>query len=82
MDDALAVTVEAKMPRLDDPGMHRANRDFMNFRSGNLEEIIFLDGRTTARKAHGLEPGVPFRANPPLLVDFTLEVMRCGTIGG
>ena len=35
MEDALAVTAEAKMPGFDDPGMHRADRDFMDLGAGN-----------------------------------------------
>ena len=82
MEDALAVTAEAKMPGLDDPGMHRANRDFMDFGPGNLEEINLSNGRAATREAHRLEPGVAFRADPPLLVDLALEVMRGRAIGG
>src|SRR5439155_20440164 len=82
MEDALAVTVEAKMPGLDDPGMHRANRDLMYFGPGDLEEIKFFDGRTTTREAYGFEPGVSFRTDRPLLVYFAPEVVRRGTIRG
>ena len=48
MEHPLAVAVEAKMPGLDDPGMHRADRDFVDFGPGNLEEIDVSDGRAAA----------------------------------
>ncbi len=70
MEDALAVTIEAKMPGLDDPGMHRANRDFVDFGPGNLKEIDLLDGRAAMRKAHRLEPGVTLRDGPPIARGF------------
>src|SRR5438067_12073288 len=52
MEDALAVTVEAKMSRLDDPGMHRANRDLMDLGPSDLNEIDVGNGRTTACETH------------------------------
>src|SRR5205807_3805265 len=82
MEDALAVTVEAKMPGLDDPGMHRADCYLVDLGTGDLEELDIFDGRAATGKAHGFEPGVTFRADRPLLVDFALEVMRGGAIGG
>jgi len=45
MEDAFAVAIEAEMPGLDDPGMHRANRDFMDLGPGNLKEIDVFNGR-------------------------------------
>ena len=82
MEDALAVAIEAEMPGLDDPGMHRADRDLVDLRAGDLEEIDVLDRRAAAREPHRLEPGVTLRADAALLVDFALEVMRGGAIGG
>ena len=38
VEHALAVAVEAEMPGLDDPGMHRTDRDLVNFGAGDREE--------------------------------------------
>ena len=35
MDYPLAMAVEAEMPGLDDPGMHRTDRHFVDFRTGD-----------------------------------------------
>ena len=54
MEHALAVTIEAEMPGLDDPGMHRADRHLVDLGPGDLEEIDILDGRSPAREPHRL----------------------------
>src|SRR5579862_7529068 len=76
VEHPLAVAVKAEMPRLDDPGMHRANRDLVNFGAGDPEELAFVNGNASATgETNGLEPRVSFRVNTPFLIDFTLEVM-------
>src|SRR5260370_18233520 len=76
MEDPNAVTVEAEMPRLDDPGMDRADRDLMHLGTGNLEEIGIADRRAAGREAHRLQPGVPLRPQAAALEDLALEIMR------
>src|SRR5260221_1212941 len=90
MEHLLAVTLEAKMPRLDDPGMHRADRHFVNLFTLDAEEIGDADegrfaglaapsivaGAIRRVKAHRPKPRVPFRPHAELLGNLTLEEMH------
>ena len=82
MEDPFAVTVEAEMPGLDDPGMDRADRDLMHLGTGDLEEIGIADRRAAGREAHRLQPRVPLRPQAAALEDLALEIMRRRAVGG
>ena len=76
MDDPFAVAIEAKMPGLDDAGVDRADRDFMDFGAGHLEEIGLADGGAGRREADRLQPRMAVRIDAPLLMDLALEMVR------
>src|SRR5205807_7279795 len=80
MDHPLAMTVEAEMAGLDDPGMHRADRDLVDLGAGNREKFGLADHWAARRKAHRLQPGMAFRLDAVLLADLALEVMGCRAI--
>ena len=50
MKDLFPVALETKMPRLDDAGMYRSDRDLMHFVPFNPVEIHH--GRESARRRH------------------------------
>src|SRR6516164_3065816 len=88
------MTLEAKMARLDDAGVDRTNRDFVDLFAFHAEEVGDADDRSLARlavprivagavrrvKPHRLEPGMPLRTYPVLLGNFALEEMHLQTI--
>src|SRR5260370_27203195 len=76
MDDLFAVAIETKMPGLDDPGVDRSYRDFVDFRAGHREEIRFPDGGAGGREANRLQPGMALRIDAPLLIDLALKMVR------
>ena len=89
MENMLAVTLKTKVARLDDPGMHRANRHLVYLVSLDLIEVTHCgqDGLVRgpppgiaagprAAVTHGLEPGMTNRFEPELLGDLPLEEMH------
>ena len=81
------------MSRLDDAGVNRADRDFVNFVPGHLEEIRDTCRYGNFRRAvpgvvpcavgmmepNRFQPRMAFRMNAPLLGDFAFEPMRLRT---
>ena len=57
MIDRLAVALEAKMARLDDAGVDRADGDFMDLFARHLEEVGHAAGTCGGRKATGFSQG-------------------------
>ena len=68
------------MPGLDDAGVNRSDRDFMDFGAGDREEIGLADGGAAGREANRLQPGVALRIDAPLLMDLALEMVRRGAV--
>src|SRR5208282_6249410 len=91
----LAVALKPEMSRFDDAGMHRSDRNFMNFLTGHCEEICdaWLNGNfrravpgivadaVGTMKTNRLQPRMAFGTNAPLLGDFAFEPMRLRTNG-
>lgn len=84
------VALEAEMPRLDDPGMHRAHGHLVHFFAvhavmGELGRAGPLAGRggqaAVRHEAHGFEPGMPFRADVPLFPELAFKKVRLRTVG-
>ena len=94
--DLLAVALEAEMPRLDDAGVDRTDRDLVDLLALDPEEVGDADDRSFARppapgvvagavramKANRLEPGMPFGTDPVLLGNLALEEMDLRAVGG
>ena len=70
MEHSLAVALEAEMPRLDDAGMHRPDRDLVDLRAGDRKEIRVADRRPARWKAHRLEPRMAFRLDAGIAREF------------
>ena len=77
MDHPLAMAVEAEMPGLDDAGMHRTDRDLVDFGAGDREELRRRRwSAPPGGNRTGLSQGCPSGSMPILLANFALEVMR------
>ena len=93
MKDLFAVTLKAEMPRFNDAGMHRANRNFMYFIPFNTIEIHHSRGQATTvtvapetfplaqrlLKAYRLEPGMSLWTSQTLLGNLPFKKMQLGT---
>ncbi len=90
VEDLFPVALEAEMPRLDDTGVDRTNRHFVDLVPLDTVEIGDADNRGLVRlpsprivarpigsmEPHRLEPRVAFRADAILLGDLPLEEMH------
>src|SRR5438128_22536 len=76
MDHPLAMAVEAEMAGLDDPGMHRTDRNLVDLGAGDREELSLADRRAARRETHWFQPRMSLRLDAVLFVDLALEVMR------
>jgi hypothetical protein len=84
MENPLAVALKAKMPRFDNPGVDRPDRDLVDFAPANGEEFshsegwrVSGDGRPIRRmEPDRLAPRMTLRLDLPLLGNFALEPMR------
>ena len=74
MQHLLAGALEAEMPGLDDPGVHRAHRHLVDLAALDLEELAHRRARAVIA-AHRLQPGMTPRHQAVLLPDLTLEQM-------
>ncbi len=85
-DDLLAAALEAKVPGLDDPCVHRADRDLVDARAFDPEEGV---SRRRARRAllerkvaaQRLEPGVALGPDAVELEDLALEGLGLRRLG-
>jgi hypothetical protein len=75
MQHALAVAAEAEMPRLDDAGMHRPDRDLVDLLAADPEEIDAADLGPARRETDRLQPRMALRFDAPLLENLALEIM-------
>ena len=83
MMHGLAEAHEAKGSRLDDPGVDRAHRDFVNLLAREIIERVFLHlPEVLSFEAHRLEPRVVGDPDSQLLVDLALEALRRREIAG
>src|SRR6266446_2523948 len=93
MEDLLAVTLEAEVPRLDHARVHGSDRDLVYFLSLDAIEVGHAALRVhPGRPAPGvaaaprrmetdrLEPGMAFGLHAPLLGDLALEQVRLGAL--
>jgi hypothetical protein len=83
----LTVALKAEVPRFDDPGMNRPDRDLVNLFASNLVVVHHTNNRFHSRQSaprivtgavgrvetHGFEPGVTLGNESELLGDFPLE---------
>ena len=95
VEDLLAVALEAEMPRLDDAGVNRADRDLVDLLAFDPEKVGDADDRGLARlpaprvvagavramKANRLEPGMAFGTDPVLLGELPLEEVDLRAVG-
>ena len=93
--DLLAMALEAKMPRLDDAGVNRADRDLVNLLALDAEEIRDADDGVLARvpapgvvagavravKATGLNQGWPSGRTPYCSANSRSKRWTCGQSG-
>ena len=81
--DVLALAGEAEMAGLDDPGVNRADADFVHLVALHSEEsggrLAGIDSGDAA--ADRLQPGMADRLEAELLVDFPLEQMEGRDVG-
>ncbi|KAF5029967.1 hypothetical protein DSECCO2_643070 [anaerobic digester metagenome] len=86
--DVFAVALEAEVPGFDDAGMDRAHGHFVDLLAAHPE--LFGHARSRAggvrmdeggREAHGLEPGMAFGPDLPLLEEFALEHVALRAFG-
>ena len=91
MENVFAVTLEAKVSRLDDSGVYGTDGDFMDFVSAHGEEVGYSReyplSNAAARSIRGvkpdrLEPWMALRLNLPLFGNFALEPMCLRTFEG
>ena len=96
VEDLFAVALEPEMPRLDDAGVDRADRDLVDLLALDAEEVGDADDRRFARLAgptrrartvrgvepDRLEPGMSLGTDPVLLGDLPLEEVGLRAIGG
>jgi hypothetical protein len=78
---ALSVALETKVSRLDDPGVHRADRDFVDLVAVHPEEVRRARSRACPEEPDRLEPGVPLRDEGKTLGDLPLEEVRLRALG-
>ena len=95
VEDLLAVALEAEMPRLDDAGVDRADRDLVDLLALDAVEVGDADDRGLARlpapgvvaravrgvEADRLEPGMPLGTDAVLLGDLPLEEVDLRAVG-
>ena len=86
--DVFAVALEAEVPGFDDAGMDRAHGHFVDVLAAHPELLGHARGRARPvrvdegrRKAHGLEPGMAFGPDLPLLEEFALEHVALRAFG-
>ena len=96
VEDLLAMTLEAKVPRLDDPRVYRPDRDLVDFIALDAVEVHDTGYRHPARvsaprimarsirgvKTHRFQPRMSLGADAVLLGQLALEQMDLGTFGG
>src|SRR5579875_65554 len=83
MQNSFTAAFKAKMAGLDNPGVHGADCDRVDFLPVNLEKLGYARERrirTMVRsigrlKAQRFQPGMALRLDVPLLGDFALEPM-------
>src|ERR1700722_3483189 len=95
VEHLLSVALEAKMPRLNDPGMDGTNGNFVNLFPFNAVEIChtnerffsgfpapgIVSGTIRLVKPDRLEPRVSFRAHSILLGNLSFKEMNLWAIG-
>ena len=96
VENVFTITLKAEMARLDDTGMNRPDRDFMDFLTVNSVEVgdanrgrlarlpapRVVTGTVGRMKTKRLKPRMPLGAHAVLFGDFPLEQVNLGTIRG
>ncbi len=78
----LARALKAEMSRFDDAGVHRPDRDFVDFAAVDAEEIPRGRARRPMFCAHGLEPRMPSGLSPCCSQTSRSNRCACGWVGG